>query len=151
MSPIGRITSVESEEAIVMRERRDNARRDVAIVGLQNEHGEVLMIETLRLPGRWQPVGGGVDPQDTTPRHAAVRETKEELDVDLQPEDLRLVVEAPYDFGEGTVWCFTAQLPSAVELHFNSREIRQYCWLPVSEALKLPAFPATTRFLRALS
>lgn len=145
-----RTAQAQTEDATVLRERRINGRRDVAIVGLTNERGEVLMIETSRLPGRWQPVGGGVDPDDDTPEHAAVREAKEELDVELRVDDLTLVASAPYDFGEGTVYCYQATLPSSTRLHFNGREILQHRWLPVSEALKLPAFPATMRFLRAL-
>jgi 8-oxo-dGTP pyrophosphatase MutT (NUDIX family) len=141
--------SAQTEDAVILRERRNNARRDVAIVGLRNERGDVLMIETRRLPGSWQPVGGGVDPEDTTPEQAAVREVKEELDLELAVDDLTFVMDAPYEFGEGTVHCFEATLSPAACLQFN-KEILRHQWLPVSEARKLPAFKATVQFLQAI-
>jgi 8-oxo-dGTP pyrophosphatase MutT (NUDIX family) len=143
------IASAQTEDALILRERRNNARRDVAVVGLRNEHGDVLMIETRRLPGSWQPVGGGVDPEDNTPEQAAVREVKEELDIDLTLDDLTFVLAAPYEFGEGTVHCFEAKLSPAARPHFN-KEILRHRWLPVPEARKLPAFRATMQFLEAL-
>ncbi|HEX6754909.1 MAG TPA: NUDIX hydrolase [Mycobacteriales bacterium] len=138
-------------DATVRREQTNNAQRNVAVVGLRNERGEVLMIETSRLPGSWQPVGGGVDPDDAGPEHAAVREAKEELDVDLALTDLEFVAKAPYDFGVGWVHFFEAVLPSSVPLKFNEREILQHRWVPLSEARELPSFPATKRFLEMLA
>lgn len=146
----GRATSVRTDDAAILRERQNNARRDVAVVGLRNERDEVLMVETSRLRGWWQPVGGGVDPDDDGPEAAAVREAKEELDLELDVTDLTLIAEAPYDFGVGTVHFYEARVSSTAPLSFNAREILRHQWLPVAQARKLRSFPATASFLDKL-
>lgn len=51
--------------------------------------------------GKWDVTGGGVQAGET-PLHAAVREAKEELRLELQEAQLTLVKEYPVDWPDGT-------------------------------------------------
>lgn len=48
--------------------------------------------------GRWNGVGGKVTPLDQTIRHAAVREAKEEIGVDITPNSLEQVAVIDFHF-----------------------------------------------------
>jgi 8-oxo-dGTP pyrophosphatase MutT (NUDIX family) len=139
-------------EENVEHERKVNRRRNVAVVGLRDGDGKILMIRTARLPSRWQPIGGGMDPNDGSPIETLVREVTEELGIELQPEDFRPVIQAPYDFGEGTVYFFEANAdPAAEEFSYDENEIIEYRWVDLVSAKRLQVFPATAKFLDALS
>lgn len=140
------------DDSRVLRERRDNARRDVVVVGLRDHEDRILLVQTRRFPDRWQPIGGGIDSSDTTPVAALVREVEEEVDLRLRARDFKLVVRAPYDFGEGVVHFYQARIGTlAAMISFNPREILDHRWVGLNEAKTLPVFPATQRFLTALS
>lgn len=130
---------------------RHPRRRDVAVAALLDEEQRVLLVRTRRLPEYWQPVGGGVEPGDGgDPRNTATRELREELGLDLPEDALRPSLEARYDFGEGTVHFFVADLPEAADLSVDNDEIVQMRCFDVSEATHLPVYPATKRFLEHL-
>jgi 8-oxo-dGTP pyrophosphatase MutT (NUDIX family) len=137
----------------VTEQPRHPLHRDVAVAALLDEEDRVLLVRTRRLPGYWQPVGGGVEPGDRSIRDAVARELREELKLELAHEALRFEISTPYDFGQGWVHFFSARLPRprVHELVPNDREIVQRRWFELSAALELPAFPATQRFLRHLS
>ena len=125
--------------------------RDVAVAALVDGDRRVLLVRTRRLPEFWQPVGGGVEPDDGgEPRNAATRELREELGLDLPRDALRPSLETPYDFGQGTVHFFVADLPEAADLAVDNREILELRCFEMSEAVQLPAYPATKRFLEHL-
>lgn len=137
----------------VERERTRNSRRDVVVAGLLDSDSRILMVRTARLPGRWQPVGGGIEPgeQDDLPK-ALIREIEEEIGVEVPASELQLVIKVPYDFGEGTIYFFRAQLDKREpDLTPSPHEIVEHRWLPIDEALNLPLFPATEEFLRKLA
>jgi len=75
----------------VERERRLNGGRDVAVVGLRDPEGRVLMVQTRRFPSRWQPIGGGIDPGDSGPVATLVRELGEEAGLELGADAFRQV------------------------------------------------------------
>lgn len=144
--------SLGADDNRVLRERRDNARRDVVVVGLRDHEDRILLVQTRRFPDWWQPIGGGIDASDTTPVAALVREVEEEVDLRLRPHELDLIVQAPYDFGEGIVHCYQARIGArAATISFNPREILGHRWVGLNEARTLPVFPATQQFLTALS
>jgi len=134
-----------------LKERRLNGRRDVVVVGLRDECDRVLMVKTSRLPRKWQPIGGGMDPGDGTPIDALIREVQEEVGIRLSADRFRLVTVTPYDFGEGTVYFYEAAISEEAEaLQFNRREIVEHTWVTVGEARELEVFPATRTFLSKL-
>jgi 8-oxo-dGTP pyrophosphatase MutT (NUDIX family) len=138
-------------DADVRREQIVNGSRNVAVVGLRDPQGRLLMVRTRRLPERWQPIGGGMEPADASPVETLIRELKEEADADFAEDDFRPVIEARYDFGNGKVHFFEAKIdPRHQTLHFNPHEIVEHRWFTVSEARHLPVFPATRRFLSAI-
>jgi 8-oxo-dGTP pyrophosphatase MutT (NUDIX family) len=147
------VTADNDPDQNVERERRRNHRRDVVVAGLLDDRSRILMVRTSRLPGRWQPIGGGVEPGDRHDlRRAIMREIEEEIGVRLQPSDLDPVLDVPYDFGEGTVHFFRARLEDCdPPLSPAKEEIVEYRWLSIDDALRLPVFPATARFLQALA
>lgn len=125
--------------------------RDVAVAALVDGDKRVLLVRTRRLPQFWQPVGGGVEPGDGgEPRNTATRELREELGLDLPEDALQPSLETPYDFGQGTVHFFVAHLPEMADLDIDDHEILEMSRFKVSEAIKLPAYPATKRFLEHL-
>ncbi|MFJ8811634.1 NUDIX hydrolase [Amycolatopsis thermoflava] len=136
----------------VARERKEHGRRNVAVVGLRNADDQILMIRTNRLPSRWQPIGGGVESSDKSPADALIREVFEELSISLDPSDLKAVLQAPYDFGEGTVFFYEAFFdPRVHRIKIDTEEIAESRWFDLSEAMRLPVFPATKTFLKILS
>jgi 8-oxo-dGTP pyrophosphatase MutT (NUDIX family) len=128
---------------------RHPLQRDVAVAALLKEN-KVLLVRTRRLPEAWQPVGGGVEPDDDSPRDAAARELREELGLDLPLDALSPRLARPYDFGQGQVYFFVARLPETAELAPNG-EIVEMCWAEVSDARNLQSYPATSDFLESLS
>jgi len=137
---------------IVEKYKRDNPKRDVAVVALRDKDGRVFLVRTHRLKDWWQPVGGGVDPEDASPLMAAARETKEELGVTLDPAKLHLVITAPYDFGEGTVYFFEVFVDAeSLAMTIDAKEIIDNRWFALDECLALPTFDATGQFLKRLN
>ncbi len=116
----------------------------MAVAALLDDDDRVLLVRTRRLPGYWQPVGGGVEPGDRSFLDAATRELREELGLDLAREALRFELRTPYDFGQGEVQFFSARLPRprVHELAPNQDEIEELCWSPLAAALELPGNPA---------
>jgi 8-oxo-dGTP pyrophosphatase MutT (NUDIX family) len=131
--------------------RKEHPKRDVAVVGIRDGAGRVFLVRTHKLTEWWQPIGGGVDPEDASPQAAAVREIKEELGVEIKLADLKLKIETPYDFGEGTVYFYEVEMDPEVNFEIDSVEIVDYKWFSPSEAQYLKAFPATMAYLRTLA
>jgi 8-oxo-dGTP pyrophosphatase MutT (NUDIX family) len=141
-----------ADDGLVRRARRDEPRRDVAVVGLWDAEERLLLVRTRRFPDRWQPIGGGIDAADESPESALVREVEEEVALRLGEHDFHPVVRTRYDFGEGTVHFFQARIGElASAISFNRREILDYQWVRLDETDGLPMFPATQAFLKALS
>jgi 8-oxo-dGTP pyrophosphatase MutT (NUDIX family) len=120
-------------------------------VALRDPQNQILMVRTRRFPGRWQPVGGGVEESDRTPQEAAQREVREETRLLLNCADIHFVTQLPYDFGEGTVYCFEAEFdPDRDQPSFNDEEVVEHRWIHVDEASSLEMFPATAKFVDKL-
>ena len=91
--------------------------------------------------------GGGIDSEDKTPEAAVIREVKEELGIELNPNDLNFVITVPYDFGEGSIHYYSAPLSKDAELQVDPNEIVEHKWFSLDEAVKLPMYNALRTFL----
>ena len=103
--------------------RQEHPKRDVAVVGIRDSAGRVFLVRTHKLTEWWQPIGGGVDPEDITPQAAAIREVKEELGIEIELVDLKLIIETPYDFGEGTVYFYETKIDPETSFTIDPVEI----------------------------
>jgi len=132
--------------------RQEHPKRNVAMVGIRDTVGNILLVRTHKLTAYWQPIGGGVDAEDETPQNAAVREIQEELGIEVSPKDLRPIIETPYDFGEGTIYFYELEIDRmTTKFEVDEEEIIDHSWFSPSEAQQLEAFPATQAYLRTLS
>ena len=138
--------------AVVERYRKDHPKREVAVVGLRDMEGNVFLVRTHKLTEWWQPVGGGVDPEDTSPVDTAVREAQEELGIFIDPSSLTLILVTPYDFGEGNVYFYEALVDrESLVMKIDEVEVIDHKWFSPQESLKLKAFPATVAFLQKVA
>ena len=104
---------------------------------------QILFIERAEHPsdpwsGHMAFPGGRVDPGDATPRHAAERETREEVGLDLATAELlgRLddVEGAPPGFNSLVVSAFVYHLERRVAPTLNY-EVRDALWVPIATLL----------------
>lgn len=92
--------------------------------------------------------GGRVEPQDATPLDAAIRETAEEVGVDLQVHGRRLgQLDDQQAFGRGrrlglVIRPFVFELLQDVPLRLNEGEVQEAHWIPFGELLD-PAHGST--------
>jgi len=124
---------------------------EVAVAGLFDDANRVLLVRTRRLPGFWQPAGGRVQPEDPTPLDALTRELREELQLEMDREAFRPELVTSHDLGPGRVHFFSAKLDDPDKIEADYQEIIEMRWFPLATALELRAFPATSKFLKALA
>ncbi len=120
---------------------------------MRDSQNRVLLVRTAKLPGRWQPAGGGIE-EGESPTEAAIREILEETNISLVKSKLQLVAEIPYDFGVGTIYFFQYKLPESLtlsNLSFSKKEIIDHEWFYLEQTKSLPLFDATSKFLDILS
>lgn len=140
------------DEMILKDYAKKNPRRDVAVVGLRDGEGDVLLTRSHKLPDHWQPIGGGIDESDASPADAAVRELKEEFNLEFGKEALTQVMTAPYDFGEGTIYFYELKVDRRkLRITVDTEEIAEYRWFSKDEVLELPAMPATAAYLKVVA
>lgn len=124
-------------------------KRDVAIVALVNEE-EVFLVRTKKYPDAWQPIGGGIEKEDMNPQAAIIREAKEEAGIDIAQSDLQEIMRVPFDFGEGTVYCFSTTIDQEEKLQVNEEEIAEAKWFKLQETENIFVYPATKALLQKL-
>jgi 8-oxo-dGTP pyrophosphatase MutT (NUDIX family) len=139
------------DDPFVGTHQREHPNRNAAILIVINPENQLLLVRTRRLPNYWQPLGGGIDPDDLSAKDAAVREVKKEAGIEISPENIVHLRDAPYDFGTATVHSSAARLKSERELSFDLAEIAEARWFTLADAMMLPKFPAMARTLRSLS
>jgi 8-oxo-dGTP pyrophosphatase MutT (NUDIX family) len=135
----------------VSREIRVHPTRDVALVGLFDADGRVLLVRTSRFPHHWQPVGGGVRDVDSSPIDTIRREVREEFGFVLPVDGLRLQLTTDYDFGEGLVYFYLAPFPNDSQLLVDKREVVEWRWFTMASTKDLKMFVATRKFLASLN
>jgi 8-oxo-dGTP pyrophosphatase MutT (NUDIX family) len=138
--------NVDKNDPNVARESLKNPKRNVAVIGLLNDDS-ILLVRTKRFPEHWQPIGGGVKSFDKSPIETLMREVKEETGLSLNEHQIIYELETNYDFGEGTVFFFTANLDASEHIVFDESELAEWGWFKLTEAKSLNMFPATQKFL----
>lgn len=123
--------------------------RNVVVVGLINDDGNILMVRTRRFPEHWQPIGGGME-KGEEPLESIKREVLEEVEINLNEEDFKHHITTNYDFGIGNVYFYTALVPNNLELSYNSEELVEWRWMTPNEVSGLQMFPATQKFIQHL-
>jgi 8-oxo-dGTP pyrophosphatase MutT (NUDIX family) len=131
---------------------KEHPKRDVAVLGLRDFEGNVLLMRTRKLSNYWQPIGGGIEPEDSSPKAAAVRELNEEFEVRLDINELTNVLTTPYDLGEGTIYFFEAKVDrNTIDFTNDPEQVVEHRWFSKEEAIELPAMAATQKYLQQLS
>lgn len=144
-----RMGNIDRNDPNVSRESIKNPKRDVAVIGLLN-NSKILLVRTKRFPDHWQPIGGGVKPFDKSPIDTLMREVKEETGIELDNNQIIFEIETEYDFGEGTVFFYSATVDRLTTINFDTKELSEWGWFKFDEAIKLNMFPATEKFLNHL-
>jgi 8-oxo-dGTP pyrophosphatase MutT (NUDIX family) len=107
-----------------------------ASVVIQDEQGNILVVEDRNRAGRFTFPGGMVDPKEF-PVIAAVREAKEEVGLAIKPQDLVEVARVTrinanrYGFSDYAHFFFTRKFTGTVTI--DPIEIKQSAWIPVAD------------------
>jgi 8-oxo-dGTP pyrophosphatase MutT (NUDIX family) len=118
---------------------------------LRNGRNEILFVRTKRLPDIWQPTGGHVDNNhDKSLVDAVLRETREEIGVEIDPTTLKRIYKAPNDIDSGEIYFFLADMPNNSEIILNSQEILEYRWVSMKDTPTITLLPATQKCLQIL-
>ena len=102
---------------------------------IQNSKGEFLIQKRTPnkkfFPNMWSQTGGGVDTGETT-LQAALRECKEELGIDINPNNMELILsfKRKYDFVD--VWLVKQDIDIS-ELVLQEDEVADVKWATVDE------------------
>ncbi|MFO0727076.1 MAG: NUDIX hydrolase [Myxococcota bacterium] len=92
--------------------------------------------------------GGNVEGSES-PEHAIVREVKEELSVDLKPEQVRHVYHGThlFEFRHDEVDIYEAILDAPLDLHIDGREVVWVGFVTPEEALAMNIVPHLREYL----
>ncbi len=110
-------------------------------------NGKVLLIRNSYGIKFWTLPGGGVKKGETL-EEAAIRETKEEVGIELSPKDLKLRGSVRYfaDYRRTTVWVFKAEVKNP-GIYLGGVEIDEAKWF-APKAIPFMRSHLLTRFLQ---
>ena len=102
-------------------------------------------ISTIRSPGCWQLVGGGIE-ESETPEQGLIREVKEEVSYDLK--EYKLITKTKGSQSED-VWVYVAFVDKDEEFKFilGPGEGQEIGWFTIDEALAIKLTPGTNILL----
>jgi 8-oxo-dGTP diphosphatase len=125
----------------------DNKRKIVYVSAVVMVDGEGRILLAQRPEGRtmaglWEFPGGKIEPGET-PAEALIRELKEELDIDIAPDDLSPLTFVSYDYVDFHLFMpvFLCRNWQGVVL---PREAQAFAWVPPAE-LENYSMPAADR------
>lgn len=115
------------------------------IVAVVRKDDRFLLIKEARdvMHGHWGPPHGRVNPEDRTEEDAVIRETKEEIGIDIRP--IKKIVTVAADVKTKTLSFWLVEQVGEQNMIFDPSEISESGWFTVSEALDLPLYPATKK------
>ncbi len=107
----------------------------------------LLLLMTSYRPG-WHFPGGFVH-EGEDPRAAAVRETLEEVGIDLAAASLSraIVIKCRYEGRMDTNYIFEAKISDPGQLQIDNREIVGAAYLTLAEAMSRPTIPVVRTYL----
>lgn len=121
-----------------------NDTNKVAIPILQDKDGNYLLITRTEYPehfGEWGPIAGHVKENETIGQ-ALIRESKEELNLDVKPLEQKAVI--PQDIAGDTGYWWICQIVGGT-IKTNA-EISEYRYFSLEEIKSLKLWPATKKF-----
>lgn len=106
----------------------------IPLVKIENEWHVLFEIRSKKMnsqPGDISFPGGKIDPEDSSVRQAAIRETHEELGIPL--DDVTILVElSPFITSPGfVVYPFVAEIPYKEHYDFNMHEVEEVVTVPL--------------------
>lgn len=127
-------------------------RRTVVHAGLFDDNNRLLLCRTHALNKTWQPFGGGVDETDAGLLVALARELQEELSIIVSVDRFTLVHQAPYDYGEGTLYFYSCILTphEITTITPDTNEIAEMRWFDISELATLACNPGARGYFDKL-
>ena len=115
----------------------------------------LLVLQTYRGTPVWTLPGGGIEAGET-PADAAVRETKEEVHLDVKA--LRLLYQGPRLYGEGMYYCYLGQIVSGharlghdPELPDAAQVLHKVRWFAVQEMQDHPEVSRVLKRVRPIA
>lgn len=116
----------------------------VAIPVIQNSDGKYLLITRTEYPdhkGEWGPIAGHVK-QSETMEQALIRESKEELNLDVKP--IKQIAEIPQDIpGDIGFWWLCKINGGEIK---TNEEVEEHKFFTSDEIRDLKLWPATRKF-----
>jgi len=112
----------------------------VVHVWIVNEEGEILIQKRQEnkkiFPGMWDCAAAGAALSGDTSESAAIRETKEELDVALDMKRSQLVFTDKFSFGFDDIW-LVRQDVRLEDIHLQKEEVDMVKWSDPDEILEM--------------
>lgn len=142
---------------------KETFKRPVSVlVVVFNAAGEFMLLNRIKPSGFWQSVTGSLMPGES-PRHAALRELKEETGllgasglIDLRQSRLFPIIQ-PWRqrYAQGVCFnrehWFALRLPYRWHIRINPAEHSQVLWLPLEKALELASSWTNREAIRLLA
>lgn len=112
---------------------------------------QLLLIRNSYKSGYTFPAGGLK--KGETPLQGAVRELREEVGVEINPEDLHLVAEfqTRSEFKLDSSSVYELRLPTVPTIHLDQREVVAYNWVTFQQAAASHVAPVVKAYLNHLS
>lgn len=114
----------------------DNEHILVAVIFIENSEGKYLIQKTSKEKGEKYATTGGHVLSGETPKTAIIRETKEELGLDVSNENIIYIGDLLFGFPFGEIYYLKKDLDIA-KLKLQQEEVEQVEYLTKTEILKL--------------
>ncbi len=121
---------------------------------IYNDKNEILLVQSHKWSGKWIIPGGAVEWGETT-QACAIREVKEETNLDIEKLELFDVQESifPKEFYQERHFIFFDYIAKLVDNDKKiilNEELQEYKWIRIEDALKLDLNSDTKEFIQRL-